>query len=330
MRNRTKTTLQRLESEDDYEAEIAKCTGVTGYHRWFFLDAIARAMELRFEAFAVEANGETIGVFPVLLRRRGLISAANDLSIPHVGPLLRDPARLPDVLGAADSYLRRQRVVVTKWRFAPSANVAPEVVTAFGFLVSPEDHFMVPADRSPADHIAVMKRQQRQELRLAESQGLQARAANVPEIADWFADRVGDAYHRQGIDSEYTRSAARQLVDLLGQDHRMLWRSLHDASGQVVALTANIIDIERLWCWMLIGDRAHRPTPHATAYWDSIQWSLSHGLSCDFGGAPNEGIRNFKMRMGGVSEQGFRGERVSPAAYRKLRALHGRITARLS
>jgi CelD/BcsL family acetyltransferase involved in cellulose biosynthesis len=326
MKNRTKTTLHRLESEEDYEAEIAKCAGVTGYHRWFVLDAIARVLELRFEAFAVEVNGETIGVFPVLLRRRGLISAANDLSIPHVGPLLRDPSHLGDVLSAADSYLRRQRAVVTKWRFAPGSNVAPEVVTAFGFLVSPEEHFVVPADRSPADHLAAMKRGQRQELRLAESRGLHARAAHIPEIADWFADRVGDAYHRQGIDSEYSRSAARQLVDLLGRDHRMLWRSLHDASEQIVAVTVGIIDVERLCGWMLIGDHNHRPSPHAMAYWDSIQWSLSHGLSCDFGGAPNEGIRNFKIRMGGVSEQGFRGERVSPAAYRNLRALYGRIT----
>lgn len=329
MRNHTSVRLHRLACEHDYEAEIAKCTGVTGYHRWFFLEALSRAMALRFEALAVETNGETIGVLPILFRQRGLISTANDLPIPHVGPLLRDSAYLGDVLTAADSYLRMKRAVVTKWRFAPSVNVAPEVLADHGFQVTPEEHFVVPGDRSPSDHLAAMKRQQRQDLRRAESNGLHAGSADVPMISDWLADRVGGAQQYQGIILEYGHNTARRLVDLLGQDRRMLWRSIYDSSKQIVAVTANIIDDERLWCWLLIGDHNDGPSPHATAYWDSIQWSLSRRLSCDLGGAPNEGIRNFKMRIGGVSEHGVRGERVSPAAYRRLRSLHGCITARL-
>ena len=34
-------TLQELDDEQAYEAEISQCVGVTGYHHWFFLAALA-------------------------------------------------------------------------------------------------------------------------------------------------------------------------------------------------------------------------------------------------------------------------------------------------
>lgn len=324
MRNQGAVSLRRLDNEDDYEAVIGKCSGITGYHRWFFLAAFAKVKGLRLEAFAVETRGETIGAFPVLLRSRGLISMANDVHVPNIGPVALEQERLPDVLRAADNYLRNRRAVVAKWCFAPGLDVPPEYLTRFDFRTSYEENFMVPADRSPAEQLAAMNRNLRREIRSAESRGWYVQAADNAAVADWFADHIGNAYQRKGETPEYTREMALRLIEILGCHPRMLWRSVHDGAGQLIALTASIIDNERLWCWLLVGDHNRRPSPHALAYWDFIQWSLSCGLACDFSGAPNEGIRNFKLRgLGSVVEHSLKAERMSPAAYRALRNLHG-------
>jgi len=51
--------LHELSDEQAYEAELAHCVGVTGYHRWFFLAALAEALGLRLRAFAVSAGATT-------------------------------------------------------------------------------------------------------------------------------------------------------------------------------------------------------------------------------------------------------------------------------
>jgi hypothetical protein len=106
----------------------------------------------------------------------------------------------------------------------------------------------------------------------------------------------------------------------------MLWRSVRDQAGRTLVMNASIIDTERLWGWLLVGDPVPGPSPHVAAYWDAIQWSLSRQLSCDFGGAPTAGIRSFKAAMGGETELCSVAERVRPKAYRQVRTLHARLS----
>lgn len=42
------TTIQELNDEQAYEAELSQCIGVTGYHHWFFLTALADALDFKF------------------------------------------------------------------------------------------------------------------------------------------------------------------------------------------------------------------------------------------------------------------------------------------
>jgi hypothetical protein len=275
--------------------------------------------------FAVEKDGSTIGVLPILLRRRGPISTANYLPIPHVGPLLRDTAPLADMLAAADPFLRRQLTVSTKWAFAPGSPITAEPLHERGFQVKVDETFVIPAGGSITEHLATIPRTQRQQLLACQSLGMKGEPADIPEIKEWFADQVGSPYKSQGMVPDYSRAAVLRLVELLGTDPRMLWRSVRDNNGKLVAATANIIDTGMLSGWILVGDRSSRPSPHIIAYWDAIEWALNHGLSCDFGGAPNAGIRKFKLRIGAAPEPCLVAERVKPEVYRKLRSLHTRI-----
>ena len=90
-------TIRELDDEQAYEAEISQCVGVTGYHHWFFLKALAAAFHYEFRAFAVDSGGERLGVAPLLFRRRGPVPTVNFLPI---GPAARCSAVKRCVRGA--------------------------------------------------------------------------------------------------------------------------------------------------------------------------------------------------------------------------------------
>jgi CelD/BcsL family acetyltransferase involved in cellulose biosynthesis len=325
-----KATLRAIHSEEEYEAELAKCAGVTGYHRWFFMKAVSESADFHMRTFAVEKDGSAIGVLPILLRRRGPVSTVNYSPVSRLDPLLSDPTFMSDVLAAADRYLRRNLTVVTKSTFSPDSPITPSSLTDIGFKVKQMENFIIPAGRSTTEQLAAMSRRNRRSLTACQSLGMKASSAEGHEIEDWFADRVSAPFKKQGIVPEYTRAGAANLVRLLGADPRMLWRSVHNSDGQLIAVTASIIDVDRLYCWMIVGDHDSQPSPHIFAYWDMIQWALDRGLTCDFAGAPNDGIRTFKIRLGAETEPYLYAERVKPEMYQTLRTLHSRISLKIA
>ena len=324
----SKVTLHEVK-EEDYEAEIAKCTGVTGFHRWFFINALSEANGFRTRTFAVEKDGATVGVLPIALQRRGPVSVSNYLPTPHLGPLLRDEMYLTDALAAAEPYLRRRLTADQKWAFGPGVRVATESLVGLGYEVRVDENFFVPAGKSPADHLAAMSGDRRRDIRLGLSRGITAEPADIQEIREWFAERVVGTYERQGLTSIYSRDVCRRLVDLLGADSRMLWRSVRDSSGQLLAVTVGVIDVDRVWVWMLAGDHGTHPSPQLMAYWDLIEWSLSRNLSCDIGSSASPGIRKFKLRLGVESESCVIAERRWKS-YRKLQAIKHHMAERRS
>ena len=323
--------LHELTDEQEYEEELAECVGVTGYHRWFFLAALADALGLRLRAFAVEERGERLGAVPLLFRRRGPVSTVNYLPVPHVGPVLRGQTlragRMPELLRAVEPILKRERVIVTKWAFAPGVDMPTGQLVARGFEVVLKENFVVPATTSVDDYLKALSSKQRAAIRRGERRGMRSGPSTRDEIIRWFPERVAEPYLRQGIAPDYSLAAARSLAARLIDHPRMLWRTVRD-DDRVLAVNVAIVDIDRLWAWMLVGDRLPGPSPHVTADWDSIQWSLSHGLAYDMGGAPTSGIGEFKVAMGGQAELSLTAERTRLRAYKVARAWHARVASR--
>lgn len=319
-----KKSLHELTDEESYETEISTCPGVTGFHRWFFLTALAEATGLRFRAFAITSGGTKIGVLPLLFRRRGPVSTVNYLPVPHIGPLLCSGQALEVLLHAADAHLFRQRAVVTKWNFAPTVHVEEGLLERRGFKVSRDRNYVVSSDKTLEEHLATLSPRQRRYLKQSEAKGMHARSSTPEEVRAWFPQRVDTPYQRQGISPDYSVNEARQLAACLADHPSMLWRTVCGEAGPLT-VSAWIIDSNRLWGWLMVNDRGPGPTSNVLAYQDAVAWSLPRKLSCDFGGAPTNAIGEFKERMGGQLEEAVTAERVRPTAYRAVRSLHTQI-----
>jgi CelD/BcsL family acetyltransferase involved in cellulose biosynthesis len=322
-------SLIELGDEASYEAELTQCVGVTGYHRWFFLSALADAFGMRMRAFAVDAGGERLGVVPLLFRRRGPVSTANFLPVAGVGPVPRGEAlrggRVQEMLRAVEPVLLRERTVVTKWAFAPGLRVDLDGLTRHGFEVGQVESYAVPGTKSVEDYLKCLVPKQRAAVLRGERRGLRTGQSTREDITGWLPARLSGGYSRHEVVSDYSLKVAQSIMDRLADDPRMLWRSVRGADGRLLVMNASIIAEDRLWGWLLVGDPVPGPSPHVAAYWDAIQWSLSRGLACDFGTAPTSGVRDFKVAMGGEVEFCPVAERVRPRAYRTARILHARL-----
>lgn len=322
--------LQELTDEQEYEAELSRCVGVTGYHRWFFITAFAEALGLRMRAFAVESGGERLGVIPLMFRSRGPVSTVNQVPVTCVGPVMREETlrsgRVDEMLRAVEPVLRRERAVVTKWAFTPGLDVDISQLASRGFQLAPVENFAIPGTKSIDDYLKGLAPKQRAAIRRGGLRGLSTGPSTREEIIELFPRLVSGEESRVGRVSEYSPAAARRLAERLADDPRLLWRSVRNADGRTLVMNASIVDTDRLWGWLLVGDPVPGPSPHVAAMWDAIEWSLSRNLTCDFGGATSPGNRDFKVAMGGEVEFVAVAERIRPRVYEKLRTFHSRVT----
>ena len=319
--------IHELDGEQSYEREIAQCVGVTGYHHWFFLNALAEAHKASFRAYLVESRGVTLGVIPLLIRRRGPVSVVNNVPVVCTGPLLRGDAfragRVREVVAAAAPVLRRHRAVKTIWSFSPGLIRTSDQIAMPGFDVVETDNYVIPATRSADDCWKSMSQLRRRNIRACTSQSVFVEESSPEEITRWLPEQVSKGYMHQGAPASYTRSEAQSLTETLAGHPRMLWRSVKSADGSVLAISANIIGDERLENWLMVGPLLPKLSPHSMAYWDLINWALPKGLKIDFGGAPSEGVRKFKVSVGCEHETGYSHVKVRcKTIYEAARALH--------
>jgi hypothetical protein len=315
-------TIYELDDEQAYEAEVGQCVGVTGYHHWFFLTALAEALDYEFRAFAIDSAGERLGVLPVLFRRRGPVSTANFIPVGCVGPVIRGEAlragRAGELLRGAEPVLRRHRTVAARWAFAPGLKVSAQELANSGFEVSDWENYVIPGTMSVDDLLKSMSRSRRQSinrhLRRGEDRGVSVAPASAEEITRFLPEQISAVYERQGRAPLYSLAEVQSLTQRLAAHPRMLWRTVKDPDENVVGMAGCVIGDERLWGWLITGTPVNGVSVQILCYWDLIKWSLARGLALDLGGAPNDGIRELKTSLGADLETAVRVLQFRPRA----------------
>lgn len=319
-------TIHELDDEQTYEAEVSQCLGVTGYHHWFFVTALAEALNYEFRAFAVDSGGERLGVVPLLFRRYGPVSTANFLPVGCIGPIIRGEAlragRMGELLRGIEPVLRRHRAIATRYAFSPGLNLNQEDLATAGVEVFEWESFVLPATKSVDDCWKSMSTGRRQSIRQTERRGVTVEDASAEEITRWFPEEMTALYDRDGQIRHYTLDVVRALSERLAGHPRMLWRTARAEDGSVLAMTASIIGDDRLWGWQIVGPSVRSMSPHTLLHWDSIKWSLDQELAYDMGGVPNDGIRVIKSSLGAEPETALGAFRFRPsAAYKAATSL---------
>ncbi len=320
------TTIQELNDEQAYEAELSQCIGVTGYHHWFFLRALADALDFEFRAFAVDSAGERLGVVPLFFRRSGPVSMVNFLPVGCIGPVIRGEAlragRIGELLSGVGPVLLRHRTGAIRWAFSPGLRLGTGNLAGAGLEVFEWESFVLSATKSVDDCWKSMSTGRRQSIRQTEKRGVIVEDSSAEEIAQWFPAQMNALYEQQGRVPHYDLAVARSLSQRLASHPRMLWRSAKAEDGSVLAMTASIIGEERLWGWQMVGPSVPRMSPHTLLHWDSIKWSLARELAYDMGGVPSEGVRVIKTSLGAEPETAVGAFRFHPGvAYKALTAL---------
>jgi len=326
-------TIHEIDDEHTYETEISQSVGVTGYHHWFFLMAMAEALQLKFRAFAVDSNGERLGVVPLLFRRRGIVSTVNYLPINCVGPLPRGETlrtgRIPELVSAVEPVLRRELTALTMWGFAPGLNVRAGLRELRGFELTDSESYVIPATKSIDDCLKSMSRVRRQSIRQSEGHGAFVADSTTEEIKHWLPGQIMGAFQRQGTYGGYKLAEVRTLTERLATHPRMLWRTARSKDDEVLGITGCIVGEDRLWGWIMAGPPTPGISAHSLIYWNMIEWALPRGLSYDLGGVPTEGIRKFKISMGAELETCVSALRIRPRAYKAGRASYNWAMTRL-
>lgn len=317
-----------LADEQVYEAELSQCLGVTGYHHWFFLRALADVLNCEFRALAVDSGGERLGAAPLFFRRRGPVTTVNFIPVGCVGPVIRGDAlragRMAELLREITPALRRHRTVAARWSFSPGLKVSAGELAGQGFPVVEWENYLIPGTKSVDDLLKSMSRSRRQSinrhLRRGQERGVSVREASAEEVVRWLPEQIVAVYRRQGIPPLYSFDQVRSLAERLSCHPRMLWRSVQGADGDVLGIAGCIIGDDRVWGWLISGQPTHGVHVQTLCYWDLIKWSLGQGLALDLGGAPNDGIRELKVSLGADVETAVRAFQFHPAAAYKAAA----------
>lgn len=326
-----KTALHELDGEQAYEGEISQCVGVTGYHHWFFLRAMSDALGLKFRAFAVESDGEPLGVVPLLFRQRGPVCTVNFLPVGCIGPMLTGDAlragRARELISAVQPVLRGKRVVVTRWAFSPGLSLDMDQLAMPGFKVAAEENYTIPATMSVDDCWKAMSQLRRRSIRKCDARGIHVTSSSIEEVTGWLPGQIRDVYSRQQIHADYTHSEARAITAALAADPRLLWRTIKSSDGEVLGMSGNIVSDDRVDNWLMAGPPVPGISVHTLAYWDLIQWALLRGLTVDTGGAPNAGVRQFKTSIAAELQTVVAAVKIRPKAiYKASRAVYNLST----
>jgi hypothetical protein len=195
-------TIHELDDEQAYESEVGQCIGVTGYHHWFFLGALADALGYEFRAFAVDSGGERLGVIPLLFRRSGPVSTVNFLPVGCIGPVICGEAlragRIGELLRGAEPVLRSHRTVAARWAFSPGLHVSAQHLAIPKYEPFEWENFVMPAAKSVDDIWKSMSTGRRQSVRQTEKRGVMVTDSLAEEVTEWFPGQMSALYEREG------------------------------------------------------------------------------------------------------------------------------------
>ena len=315
----SRVTVERCTSEGQWDRLLHSVSGSTAFHTWGWLELQATVHGWRFEPMVVRADGDVVGVAPVLLARRGILLEGVRVPFPYVGPVVPSQ-HLTGTLRAWDAWARVNGVTSSRVSFAPGETWPAQAASAAQWDVRESATWVVDLSHGSEEQFwEGTRRSLRRTLRNAEQRGVVVRPSTRVELDTWLPAFFDEAYGARGRPSPYPRDIGEAVWERYGgrENVCMLSAWVGDQPG---GLSVALGHGEALYSWAGGGFRSRRADNTGTAlYVSEILWALEHGFRCvDEVGAVDEGVAQFK-RAFGAHRQPFLLARRTHSPWRQAR-----------
>jgi CelD/BcsL family acetyltransferase involved in cellulose biosynthesis len=288
--------LVPLTSRGEWEDACSAFPEATAFHRYDFLESVARPLRCMFAPLSVQFRGQPVGVAPLLVKQLGPFCTINWVPFPYLGPLVPTPL-IPATLTALRLEAKQRRALNHQQSFSRIATVGP----ASGFASCTERTFVVPlSERSDEDLLAAMQKKRREEIRRAQRAGFEVCPAETQDFRHvdvW----LNHAYAVQGLSTGYGAGTCEQTFRALGKAPGSVFQAAR-LNGRTIGVAVTFATAQRAFGWQIAIDPLHRSgNPQALLTWCALLWARDNGaVEFDLVGAPNEGIAIYKSRFGAV------------------------------
>jgi hypothetical protein len=296
----------------------------TAFHDHSWLALAAGMTGTTFVPLVVMCGGADIGVAPVLVRRRGVLSILNWVPFPYVGPLVsRD--MLGSTLGALNRWVVRHRVIRQQQSFPPGADVDDGALVGRGFAVQHDSTYVVRIRPSAEQQWVALDSRCRNAIRKAQALGV--RVEDAPDTTA-LGEVVDAVFAARGHGSGY-REQFPPRIERLQEVAPRVHATVAVQDGVAVGSLVTLEHRRRAFVWLGGGRPEYRSSNASTLlYWDAIEWARELGaVEVDLVGLPDAGIARFKGQFGGDLRSYTVGQRISTAG-RMLEAGQARLERR--
>jgi GNAT acetyltransferase-like protein len=244
-----------------------------------------------------EADGEVVGVVPMLIRALGPFLLVNHwVPVPYLGPLLPPDFSPQTVLAAVRRHLRARPVL----HFGLQSTIPFPVPECRGWVR--DDYVSAIVQTGGKDDeglLRLLSANQRNKVRRAARHGLTAGPATRQEVADHLAPLVASTLARQGTSCRWPTGAHLRIYDALAPSGVCTATAVR-RDEELLACSMDMLFGGRMVGWQMgISDEGRAcgaPAVLATAVMRHARDLGAHEL--DMLGAPTPGIAHFKRSLG--------------------------------
>ncbi|MCW2762907.1 MAG: Aminoacyltransferase femX [Marmoricola sp.] len=281
------------------KAEWARHAGVAGwtvFHSWEWLSWVAPLLDCEFVPLVVRRGGVSVGLAPMLVRKR-LVGTANNVDF-NLGPLVprEDLAKISTLI---KHWALRHGVLSIELAVHATAEMPPGSFARAGLNETSEETYLIRLEgRSVADILSSVSSDVRNALRRSVKRGVTVRTATPDELRHILPGLREQAL---GVDASYAHRFGEGLAD--GEPPFPVRCSTAVVEGRPVGMSVTIGGLNATGWMGSVFREDQRTQAHSALVWDAIEWA--HAEQCswlDMGGAPDPGIgaykRKFKPQIG--------------------------------
>jgi hypothetical protein len=293
-------TLRLSPSRDDrlWDDLVVRHQAGTAFHLSRFLRTAAALLGQRAHLTFAEADGEIVGVVPMLVRGIGPLLLVNcSARFPYLGPLLPPDFSMDTVLGAVQRYFRPRPVLCLGMQSTDSIAVPDRR----GWM--PDDDacsaILTMGDKGDDALLGLFAPNQRRRLRRAAEEGIVAGAATRPEVVEHLQPLVNDTLARNSKRPTWPASSHVRFYDVLAPTGVCLATAVRK-DGKVLAISLDMLLGRRLVAWEMGISREGRMLGASPVLAAAVMRRARNLGATEFDmlGAPTPGIATYKRSLG--------------------------------